>query len=216
MSIARLSHPTAIPDLPRHVAELLASGGSRAHGDGYAPDLTFGRHAGPPPHDARQAAVLVLLYEREGVWRVPLMLRPPAMSAHGGQISLPGGGIEPGETVEAAALRELEEELGIPATQVELLGRLSPLWVFVSNNWVTPCVAACRTPLRFTPAALEVAEVLEVPLADLFDERFRGEHWIDRQGLRFRAPHLDFAGHRIWGATWVILGELIEALRPRS
>jgi 8-oxo-dGTP pyrophosphatase MutT (NUDIX family) len=138
------------------------------------------------------------------------------MTAHPGQIALPGGGLDPGETPEAAAIRELEEELGIPASQVMLLGRLSPVWVFVSNNWVTPCVAACTTPLEFVPQALEVAEVLELPLADLLDDAARGEHLIERNGLRFRAPHLDFQGRRIWGATWLILGELIEMLRsPR-
>src|SRR5687768_11349335 len=75
------------------------------------PPLAYGRHAGPAPDAARQAAVMALLYRDGDEWRVPLTLRPEHFTEHAGQICFPGGGIEPGETCETAALRELEEEL---------------------------------------------------------------------------------------------------------
>src|SRR4051812_44121014 len=78
------------------------------------PELGYGRHFGPPLPGARQAAVLILLYRSAGEWIVPLTLRPTTMAAHAGQISFPGGSVDDGESVSAAACRELEEELGVP------------------------------------------------------------------------------------------------------
>ncbi len=181
-----------------------------------APELAYGRHNGPPRYDARAAAVLALLYPDAGDWYVPLTLRPDALPAHAGQISLPGGVIEPGETSEQAALRELEEELGMPASQVRVLGRLSPLYVFASNFWVTPIVGATETSPQFTPHAVEVAEVIALPLACLLNEASYGVHLVRRRGLEFSAPHIACGHHRIWGATSLILAELAEVVKAAS
>ena len=134
------------------------------------------------------------------------------MFAHAGQISFPGGMVEPGESTADAALRELDEELGVPPTSIEILGSLSPLYVFVSNFLVTPWVAVARTAIEFRPCVDEVAEVLEMPLAHLLDAGNYSVHPYRRGELEFSAPHLSWGEHRVWGATSIILAELVAIL----
>ena len=179
----------------------------------FEPELCYGRHQGPPAHDARQAAVLLLLYPGQTSWHVPLTVRPTSMSSHAGQVSLPGGLIEPGETVERAALRECCEELGEAGSEVQTLGHLSQIYVFASNFVVTPCVAWSPTRPRFEPNPTEVANLLEPSLVDLQDPDCRGSHLIDRRGVRFRVPHIVCDQHEIWGATSVILAEFLQIVK---
>lgn len=173
-----------------------------------APELAYGRHSGPPALDAREAAVLLLLYPDRGTWIVPAMLRPQEMKLHAGQVALPGGMVEPGESPYETALRELHEELGVPGDQVELLGALTPLYVFNSNFWLKPFVAIADERPEFRLNPTEAAELVEIPLAALLDTSLRGEHLIERRGLQFRAPHYQIGPHRVWGATSLILAEL--------
>lgn len=172
------------------------------------PELSHGRHCQPAPPTAREAAVLALLYPHEGSWRVPLTLRPETMADHAGQVSFPGGLIEPGEDAAAAALREYEEELGASAADVELLGTLSPIYLFVSNFAVTPWVGITDRRPAFEPNPIEVAELLEPPLEWLADRSSRGLDVIRRGRLEFATPHFDWQGRRIWGATGMMLAEL--------
>jgi 8-oxo-dGTP pyrophosphatase MutT (NUDIX family) len=178
----------------------------------FAPALSYGRHFGPAPANSRDAAVIVLFYQADGQWRLPLTLRPETMLAHAGQISLPGGEVETGETSQMAALRELEEELGVPAASVSIVGSLSPIYVFVSNFLVTPWVAIATSPISFQPNAGEVAEVLEASVARLADPAEHGVSQYRRGELEFSAPHFTWGEHRIWGATAMILGELTALL----
>jgi len=122
---------------------------------------------------------------------------------------LPGGLIEPGESSQVAALRELNEELGIEPGTVELLGQLSPLYLFVSNFSVIPWVGVMDHTPEFRPSPDEVQEVLELPLEFLLDESNRGQHVHSHRDLKFSAPHFLWQGHRIWGATSMILSELV-------
>ena len=174
------------------------------------------RHDASPP-DARAAAVLLLLYPHQGRWHLPLTLRPGHMADHASQVSLPGGAVEPGETSRGAAIREFREELGGDCREIEILGRLSPLYVHASNFRIAPWVAATAARPDWTPHPAEVEELLEVPLDHLLDEANFGSHRRRHHGRCYVAPHFVWQSHRIWGATCMILGELVtvlEALQP--
>ncbi len=132
--------------------------------------------------------MLVLLYPHERQWHVPLMLRPLHMPDHAGQVSLPGGMIEPGETAREAALREYTEELGAPATGLRLLGQLSPLYLFATNFQIAPWVAATDAAPEWNPSEQEVERLLEVPLSHLLDPASTGHVERRQRGLEFRAP----------------------------
>lgn len=175
----------------------------------FLPELCYGRHAGPPPPDVRAAAVLALLFPEDRAWRLPLIVRPETMLAHAGQVSLPGGELEGTETVEEAALRECREELGTTGGTVEILGRLSPVFVFASNFLVTPVVAWTPQRPTFAPEPAEVAHLLEPTLNELLDPGRHGQHTIERRSLRFRVPHIRCGNFKIWGATSLMLAELL-------
>jgi 8-oxo-dGTP pyrophosphatase MutT (NUDIX family) len=178
-----------------------------------APQLAYGRHNGPIPDDARKAAVLLVLHPADAGWSIPAMLRPATMKTHAGQVSLPGGVIELGETATETGLREFAEELGAATAEIRVLGALSPVYVFISNFQVTPVLAISPHALAFHPSVHEVAAVVELPLVRLIDPACIGSHRIQRKDLTFRAPHFDIAGHRIWGATSLILAEFAELAR---
>lgn len=196
----------------QHVRRALALPAQDAatHHD-YAPELAYGRHAGPVLPKVRRGAVLLLLYPDAHDWNVVLTVRTSHLSSHAGQVSLPGGRLDPGETPEQAAVREFGEELG-KLGPCELLGRLPDVNVYVSNFLVTPVVAIAPGKPHFVPNPHEVADVVELPLTRLAERSRRGWHEIVRGPLRFSAPHLRIGGHQVWGATWIILGELLERL----
>ena len=177
---------------------------------GFSPAMSFGRHHGPPRPDARQAAVLVLLYRAHDEWHIPLTVRQPTLSSHAGQICLPGGAIEGDESTDVAARREFAEELGceIPADQI--LGRLAPLYVFNSNFLVHPWVAWLRQRPEFVPNPSEVAKLLELPVAHLSAPENREPYVVKRGPFTFTAPAIGFQEHRIWGATRVILADCLQ------
>jgi 8-oxo-dGTP pyrophosphatase MutT (NUDIX family) len=175
-----------------------------------ASELAYGRHFGPPLWNARHASVLVLLYPHHHGWCLPLTKRPDHMVDHAGQISLPGGTNECDESAERCALREYAEELGAALESVQVVGRLSPLYVFASNFWVTPCVAVTPECPTFHPNAVEVARLIEMKLPQLWDPAGRSTHVIERRGIRFRARDILCGEDRIWGATGMILAELAD------
>lgn len=200
-------------ELPRQLAERLRQPlpGWRAQNQ-FQPELSFGRHQGPAAHDTRPAAVLVLLYPRQDSWHLPLILRPAHMLDHAGQVSLPGGVIEPGESSPQAALREYAEELGVESRDVQLLGPLSELYLFASGFHVTPWVGAVEDMPCWNPNPHEVQRVLEIPLAHLLDPASRETMERQMRGIHYRAPCFAWQGERIWGATSMILSELLAVL----
>ncbi|MDX1944553.1 MAG: CoA pyrophosphatase [Pirellulaceae bacterium] len=196
------------PDMAAGLRAALARGlPGRGAQRAMAPELAYGRHGGPVPREARRAAVLLALNRTPDGWAIPAILRPVTMRAHAGQVSLPGGMREAGETAPEAALREFAEELGAATEGLEIVGALSPVFVFVSSFEVTPLVAIAHHPLALAPSPAEVAEVVWLPVARLVDPGCRGSHWIRRGELVFRAPHLAIGGREIWGATSLILAE---------
>lgn len=178
----------------------------------FAPQLSYGRHHLPPPPDARDAAVMVLLYQTSGQWQVPLIERTEDTSVHSRQICFPGGAVELGESAEEAAVRECEEELGVSREHLSLCGRLTSTYIYASNFVVTPCVALTDRPPAFRPNPREVAHVVEPLVAALADEANHGRHEVTRRGLVFQTPHIECQGRRIWGATAMMLAELFELL----
>jgi 8-oxo-dGTP pyrophosphatase MutT (NUDIX family) len=174
----------------------------------FEPQLSYGRHFGPAPDDVRQAAVMMLLFPQADDWRLPLVLRPANLAHHAGQIGLPGGMVEPGESSFPAALRELEEELGVPPRHVQQIGSLSTLYVYGTNFLVTPWLAWTHERPQFRPSAAEVDEVVELSLADLVDHQRVGRFHRQIRGISFSAPALCIGEHCVWGATAMMLAEL--------
>ncbi len=181
-------------------------------GTRFAPADRPGPSAAEIPAQAKPAAVLALLYPLEGRWHLPLTLRPQHLPDHAGQVSLPGGAVEPGESADEAAVREFHEEIGGLDVTPEILGTLSPVYVHVSNFRVDPFVAVCDRRPGFLANPAEVDEILEVPLAHLLDPANLLSHERRQNGNLYQASHFAWESHRVWGATCMILGELVTVL----
>lgn len=173
---------------------------------------SLGGHSDEAPPDARQAAVLVLLYPWLDRWHLPLTLRPAHLPDHAHQVCLPGGALEPGEASDRAAIREFHEELGADEVDLRLLGRLTPIYVRASNFRVDPWVASTDRRPVWSPNAHEVEQLLEVPLEHLLDPTNLASHQRQYQGQAYTAPHFVWQSEQIWGATCRMLGEFVALL----
>jgi 8-oxo-dGTP pyrophosphatase MutT (NUDIX family) len=161
------------------------------------------------PADTRTAAALLLLYPGDEGVRMPLTVRASGLARHAGQVSLPGGATDPGETLVDAALREAAEEIGVDPVSVRVLGELTPVHVIVSGFTLHPIVGVTDEPPSFIAAPGEVDEILEVSLDDLRDASRIGRGTRIREGVAVEYPYFDLLGHQVWGATAMVLGEFI-------
>lgn len=165
-----------------------------------------------PPAELRPAAVLVPLVERQPEPTVLLTQRTGHLAAHAGQISFPGGGVEPQDRDEvAAALRETDEEIGLPADRIDVIGRLDS-YVTRTGFRVEPVVGLIRPPFALRPDANEVADVFEVPLSFILDPANPERHSRWFQGRRRYFYAFAYGDRYIWGATAGMLVNLREAL----
>ncbi len=189
------------------------------------PGLEAQKHMAPayrakPEHilvdgkNCRPAAVLIPLFPTPEGWATVLTLRRATLSTHAGQISFPGGRQDPDETLEEAALREVHEEIHLNAEEIVSLHPLSPLYIPPTHYCVYPFVALLRKQPAFHPNTDEVEALLIVPLKALFDpHNTQSEQWEIR-GRQVQVPFFNIHGHTIWGATAMILSELLALLRP--
>ncbi len=167
------------------------------------------------PTGLRDAAGLVLLYPHGGHWCLPLTVRGSWLRQHTGQVSLPGGRVDPGESIEQAALREAHEEIGVEAATVDVLGRLSPLHIPVSGHLLHPVVGLAAARPSFVLAAAEVERLIEVPLADLRDPGVvaREPRLRERPPLvMMDVPYFAVHEAKVWGATAMVLAEFLALL----
>ena len=175
-----------------------------------------GWRAGHFPGDARIAAALVLLYPGDLGVVLPLTVRASGLARHPGQVSLPGGATDPGETLAQAALREASEEIGLDPSAVHVLGELTPVHVLVSGFTLHPVVGVMHQRPALIAAPGEVEEILEVSLEDLRDaSRIRRGTRV-REGMAVEYPYFDLLGHQVWGATAMVLGEFICLLAEQG
>jgi 8-oxo-dGTP pyrophosphatase MutT (NUDIX family) len=196
-------------------------------------DAGRGAGVGPAVPTRKPAAVLVAMFEESNETRVILTRRSGALRHHKGEVSFPGGRIEPGESPVDCALREAHEETGLEPASVSVVGQLSPLLTLSSTSLITPVVGvlAGRPALEAAPA--EVARVFDVELAELCsDGVFREERWNlaplgepapgsepDAPGRQLMAKDGSFPvwffelpGDTVWGATARVLVELLRAV----
>jgi 8-oxo-dGTP pyrophosphatase MutT (NUDIX family) len=165
-------------------------------------------HQSAPP-SRRTAGVLLLFDTRQP--RLPLLFleRTAHLRHHAGQIGFPGGGSEPQDaTIVATALREAEEEAGIPAAAVDVIGLLPPFLTAISDNWLTPVVALQDCEIDLQPEPFEVARLFRVDLHTLM-EAPHTTRTLTREGIRRDVHFYEAGGTVIWGVTAAILFELM-------
>lgn len=171
----------------------------------------FPRVAGP---DAREAGVLILLYPSDSSVKTVFMQRPDYEGIHGGQISFPGGKKEVSdENIIRTALREAEEETGIDSSDVEIIGTLTPLFIPVSNMLVTAVIGFMDKMPDFNHNPAEVAYLIEADLKKIMNPAIIRTMPLEVRGIMTKIKYFDYEGNVIWGATAMILHELLSILR---
>lgn len=169
-----------------------------------------------PPANARRASVMALLYPiDERLHLLYIQRTSPKRDRHAGQISFPGGSVDPGDTDAVdTALRELAEEVGVARKGIEVLGALTPLYIPVSNFMVDVLVGYRAEQPDFVLQQSEVARILELPLVDFLKEDTVkiGPRKLANGMVLPDVPFWAIQGEEIWGATSMMTGELVEII----
>jgi len=177
-----------------------------------APRPREGWQPGRIPPDCRDGAGLLGLFPGAAGTTLLLTVRDHQLLQHPGQVSLPGGALDRGETIVAAALREAREEIGLRPEAVKVVGELSPLHIPVSRFVLHPVVAIGDEIPPLTPQPGEVARILEVSLARLQEPTVVRVERREFKGNFYDVPYFAVDGEKVWGATAMILAELLELL----
>lgn len=168
-----------------------------------------------PQSTPKKSGVLILLFPSIKTDELCFVLtrRTESVADHKGQVSLPGGAVDPDDpSIAHTALREACEEVGVCSDTMRILGSLTPIYIPPSDFCVQPYVAYLSQPPQFFPQPEEVAEILEVPLPFLLDEKnIVVEEWILDDEVK-QVPFFNVYGHKVWGATAVVLSEFAAIL----
>lgn len=166
------------------------------------------------PKNVRLSAVCIVLFYKKNELNTILIKRTEDGKTHGGQISFPGGRLDDNDfSLTYCALRECEEEIALSIKNIHVLGAISNLFIPPSNFMVQPIVCTSAMVQNLIPSADEVAEIIEVPLAELFSNKNKAskEVWrSDNQSRSMKTPIYQFKHYTIWGATAMMLAELEE------
>jgi 8-oxo-dGTP pyrophosphatase MutT (NUDIX family) len=167
-----------------------------------------------PDVTPRESAALLLFYPHEGELWLPLTVRSTALPQHRGEVSLPGGATDPEDDGPVAtALRETCEEVGIAPQAIEVWGLLTPIYIPPSNFRLTPVVGFAAASITLRPNPHEITDVFTVPLRHLLDSAtVVVEDWL-LHGIQAQVPFFALHGHKVWGATALVLSELVARLR---
>ncbi|QJW90092.1 CoA pyrophosphatase [Spirosoma taeanense] len=166
-----------------------------------------------PNERTRRSAVLICFYPYQNSIYLPLILRPQYDGVHAGQMAFPGGRMERiDENLTRTALREAQEEVGIRVSDVKVLGLLTELFIPPSNFYVQPVVGVLPYRPDFYPDPHEVEAVVEVDLQTLLDETIVGDSQIEVRGVMVDAPFYQIEGYRVWGATAMMISELLMVM----
>jgi 8-oxo-dGTP pyrophosphatase MutT (NUDIX family) len=168
----------------------------------------------PPERPAKEAGAMILLYPKEEELFLVLTRRTETVALHKGQVSLPGGARERAEKLEETARRETSEELGIDPERIEILGApLTPLFIPVSGFWVTPFVGYWGDSPQFVPEPEEVIELIHAPVRSLLDDSCVEREMWEIRGEGVDVPFFRLNGHKVWGATAMMLSEFAAMLQ---
>ncbi len=162
----------------------------------------------------RIAAVMIMAFIRDESTQIVLTKRHADLSKHASQISLPGGQQDPNESLAETAIRETEEEIGVPSREIELLGQLNTVYIPPSDFTVTPFVGWHEGAPKFVRSESEVDQIIETSIETLMNpETLVFGEIMRSSGKTQRVPFYQVDGHQVWGATAIILGEFVERLR---
>ncbi len=164
--------------------------------------------------DPKLSAVMILLYPKDGIWHNALIQRPSYQGVHSAQMSFPGGKQEETDKDFAhTALRETEEEIGIPQHQISLISELTEVYIPPSNFLVKPFVGITEENPNFIKQNSEVDEIIEYPIVDLLSEHsIKEKDIVFANGFKIKTPYFDINGKVVWGATAIMLSEFKEIL----
>ncbi|MCT4616397.1 MAG: CoA pyrophosphatase [Marinifilaceae bacterium] len=162
------------------------------------------------PTKARDSSVLILFYHNaKGELCFPLIKRTSDNSKHSGQVSLPGGKKEKEDNNnESTAIRETYEELGLNPSKISIIGKLSKLYIPISNFMVYPIIGIYNTIPQYKPSKKEVEYIIECKLKDLLNPDNISSFEFSRSDINIIAPYFNIDDNKVWGATAMILSEL--------